>query len=97
MAVHTGYLQVDKIQIRWYFCCYVDRVDGFLNKRVQSICNRLAKESSTECKGKMLKGEISPKELSNDDEEMYFDQKMKDHIRRMQLEVIQSSRTDFYD
>lgn len=97
MAVHTGYLQVDKIQIRWYFYCYVDRVDGLLNKRVQSICNRLAKESSAECKGKMLKGEISPKELSNDDEEMYFDQKMKDHIRRMQLEVIQSSRTDFYD
>ena len=45
----------------------------------------------------MLNGEITPKELSNDDEELYFDQKTKDNIRKIQMEELQKCRTGFYD
>jgi hypothetical protein len=43
-----------------------------LNKRVKSISARLAKESSRESKIRMLSGEITPKELYKDDDELYF-------------------------
>jgi len=44
----------------------------------------------------MLKGEITPKELSKDDEEIYFSQKTKDNIKRIQMEEIERCSTGFY-
>lgn len=68
-----------------------------MNKKVISICTRLARESSKESKEKMLTGEITPKDLSNDNEETYFDQKTKDNIKRIQKEEIERMSTGFYD
>ncbi len=36
----------------------------------------------------MLSGDITPRDLSNDDEEMYFDQKTKDNIKKIQMEEV---------
>lgn len=46
---------------------------------------------------RMLAGEITPKELSNDDDELYFSQKTRDNIKKIQMEQLQRSRTGFYD
>ena len=35
---------------------------------------------------RMLAGEITPKELSNDDDELYFSQKTRDNIKKIQME-----------
>lgn len=45
----------------------------------------------------MIRGEISPKELANDDEELYFDQKTRDNIKRLQKEELERNSTGFYD
>lgn len=34
----------------------------------------------------MLEGEITAKDLAEDDEELYFDQKTRDNIKRIQRE-----------
>jgi hypothetical protein len=45
----------------------------------------------------MLRGAITPRELSEDDEELYFDQKHRDNIQRIQQEEIERMQTGFYD
>lgn len=45
----------------------------------------------------MLNGEISPFDLAKDDEELYFDQKTKDNIAKIQREELERNQTGFYD
>ena len=56
-----------------------------MNKRVNSICLRLSRESALEAKAKMLEGGITPGELARDDEEVYFDERTRENIRKNQL------------
>ena len=62
-----------------------------------SIANRLSRAGSSESKGKMLSGIITPKELSNDDEDLYMDQRARDHIHRLQMEELERAQTGFYE
>ena len=68
-----------------------------LNTRINSICLRLGRESTAEAKSKMLQGEIGSKELAKDDDEVYFDEKTKENIRKNQLLQLEENRTGFYD
>ena len=45
----------------------------------------------------MLKDEISPAELAADNDDVYFDEKTKENIRRIQKEEIERMQTGFYD
>jgi transcription elongation factor S-II len=45
----------------------------------------------------MLAGAITPKELAHDDEELYFDEKTRENIKKNQLAQLEESRTGFYD
>lgn len=45
----------------------------------------------------MLRGEVSPRELALDDEEVYFDERAREIIRKNQLAQLEESRTGFYD
>lgn len=76
---------------------YEDKPDEAFNKRINSICLRLARESSKEAKLKMLAAKISPLELAKDNEEIYFDEKTKETIKKNQLAQLEASQTGFYD
>ena len=45
----------------------------------------------------MLNDEITPAELATDDEELYFDEKTRENIKRIQREEIERMQTGFYD
>ena len=45
----------------------------------------------------MMAGEVSSKELADDDEEVYFDEKTKENIKKNQLLQLEENRTGFYD
>lgn len=44
-----------------------------------------------------MKGEITPKQLSSDDEELYFDEKTKDNIKKIQREEVERNSGGYYD
>lgn len=75
----------------------LDLQDEIMNKKVLSISNRLSRESSRESKERLLKGEITAFDLAKDDEELYFDQKTRDNIAKIQREEIERMQTGFYD
>lgn len=45
----------------------------------------------------MLAAKISPLELAKDNEEIYFDEKTKETIKKNQLAQLEASQTGFYD
>lgn len=45
----------------------------------------------------MLQGEIVPRQLTTEDEEIYMDNKTRENIQRIQREEIEKMQTGFYD
>lgn len=45
----------------------------------------------------MLRGEITPRQLAEDDDEIYFDEKTREAIKKNQLAQLEECRTGFYD
>ena len=45
----------------------------------------------------MLRGEVTARELALDDEEVYFDERAREIIRKNQLAQLEASQTGFYD
>ena len=46
MSIYTGYLQTNESPVLLYFYLNLELKDDILNKKLISICTRLAKESS---------------------------------------------------
>lgn len=58
--------------------------ENLINKRINSICLHLARNGSVESKKRMLKGEITSQMVAKDEDEIYFDEKTRQHIRTIQ-------------